>query len=231
MQKTPLAYRLKLIISGQSVEWFEYEVIPKLSFTTIKTKSNINYIQKNLNNTKKKLIRLVNNNPYLNKFLTLTFETPLTDLTTTNKLLKQFIQKLNYRYPNLNYIAVPELQLKRGIKFNISPPIHYHLLTDLPFVRQAYLQKLWSHGIIDIRRISHLQNVGLYLSKYLTKDLLKQKSKKKYLCSKNIKKPTILYDDFALRYLITEKPRFIYDSTYFHPFLGTIKFAQYLKKN
>lgn len=237
MQKERWQYRLKSIKSGDSLEWYEFEQPVKVASNR---KLNIEretpewkkqeYRNKNYSKSKKELIRLIQCNLDLTKFLTLTFAEPISDIKIANKLFKEFIQKLRYKYNDFKYVAVPELQMSRAEKYNIEPPIHYHLLCNLPYIRQRQIELIWGNGIIDIRRISHVQSLGLYIAKYLTKETFTRLyKKKKYFVSRNIKRPTILYDDYALQFLTSQnRLKKTYETQFPSPFSGSCKYINYV---
>lgn len=122
------------------------------------------------------IIRLINSNPDMNKFLTLTFSDNVSDLYYSNSEFLKFIHKVNYHVFHtkkriLKYLAVIEFQ-ERGA-------IHYHVICNLPFVEHDKLSSLWKHGFISINRIKDSKNddisidcdnVGAYVCKYMTKD-------------------------------------------------------------
>lgn len=145
----------------------------------------------NGNRTRTEVRRLINSNPDLNKFFTLTFAKNLGDLSETNPIFKDFVLRMLYNFPDFRYVAVPEHQ-KRGA-------VHYHLLCKLPFVPQKRLQDIWGQGIVHIRKVDTVTNLGLYMSKYLSKQFedLRYFRKKKFFHSKDLVKPLVFYDDEA----------------------------------
>lgn len=96
------------------------------------------------------------------KFVTLTFRENITDLDRANREFKKFIQRLRRRYKGFKYLAVIEFQ-KRGA-------VHYHMISDLPFIENKKLADLWGNGFVRINEIKHVDNVGAYVVKYMTKE-------------------------------------------------------------
>lgn len=226
-------YSVKLIKSGDNLEWHEYEFPVRRcnsneSRKTKKTDIEV-YTRKNLHKSRKELIRLIENNPDLNKMLTLTFaDETKTNPTETNKLFQLFVKRLYYKYENFAYICVPELQLKRAKKYNIKPPIHYHVLHNLHYIDKKILQRIWSHGIVDIRRIDNVKSRSLYISKYVTKEMItKFYKKKKYFYSTNVKPPTVLFDDFALKYYLSLNLHLEYEKKFMRPYGGIYQYKFY----
>jgi hypothetical protein len=114
------------------------------------------------------------------KFLTLTFAENITDVKVANKEFKKGIKRLRYLYPDLKYLAVIEFQ-ERGA-------VHYHMLAKLPFIKNSKLAEIWGNGFVKIRQISHVDDVGRYVTKYMNKDLsdIRLQGLKAYNCSKNL---------------------------------------------
>jgi len=223
----PDFYNQKIIYTYNKIEKFQYSrhvicnkprTFKKKRVFCSKTPSAYN-----LNQTKHKIRRLVNCNlSTLTKFLTLTFAEHITDLKESNLFFKKFILRLSYKFPDLKYIAVPE--------FTKIGRVHYHILLNLPFVPQKELEKIWSHGIVFIESIDKMDDLGLYISKYISKfeSLPQYRGKKKYFHSKNLLTPIFYYNNDVdlLMSQITIKS-FDYKSDFFSPFVGTIDFETY----
>jgi hypothetical protein len=101
------------------------------------------------------------------KFISLTFKNTkkfdISNLSECNVRHQIFIKKLQKLHPNLKYIMIPEVQKERNA-------IHYHMLTNIPYMEKKTLQKLWPYGFSDIRVKDSYIKAGKYLTKYLTKD-------------------------------------------------------------
>ena len=129
---------------------------------------------------------------------------------------------MNYKYPDFEYLAVPEFQ-KRGA-------VHYHLLCDLPFVEVAELQEAWGQGFVKINKIDNVNNVGAYVSKYLGKEMDERSfGKKKFFCSRNLKKPVELIKypaiDFFESYVSELTP--IFEKIFYSDYAGKIEYSAY----
>lgn len=141
------------------------------------------------------MIRLINNNfDRTSKFLTLTFKENFQDVDEANYRHTKFIGKIRARYPTYKYLSVIEFQ-KRGA-------IHYHLLQNM-YIYHKILESIWgkgrgknfnSYGFIKIKRTDRVKNLGLYMTKYLTKHAENEniKGKKKFSMSRNMIKPEVL---------------------------------------
>ncbi|HCG4536389.1 TPA: hypothetical protein NJY08_005250 [Salmonella enterica subsp. enterica serovar Typhi str. AG3] len=175
------------------------------------------------------------------KFLTLTFdpkrakEEDMRSIDFVDKEFKKFIQRFNYKFDvKLQYIAVRE--------FHKSGRLHLHMLCRFPFEFEGeedikYWERfigetVWKHGFVDIKVIDHVDNVGAYLIKYMTKNLAVElfKGKKVYLCSKGLERPLIYRGDEAERIIAfyeLEKKKEVFTNSYESEYLGTICYKEY----
>ena len=216
-------YTTKLIKSGDVIEVYQYEVERAIGYKAkkpVNTKEKhidpetgeiltveqvkIKNRQKNSIKQKMNLIRLANAN-FTGKdvrFLTLTFRENLQDIEKANKIFNLFIKNLNYRLkkagkPTIKYLVVIEFQ-QRGA-------IHYHALTKMEFTRVEIIRECWRKaskeygGNIDIKRVDRIDNIGAYISKYMSKSSedLRLAGKKQYWSSRGLKKPLELVGDQA----------------------------------
>ena len=142
--------------------------------------------RKTLRRNRTKVRRLVECNPELNRFLTLTFEDNVDNLDYAFDEFRKFIQRLRYNEAeNLKYIATIEFQ-KRGA-------IHFHLLVDR-FIDYRKYQKIWGHGYIWIERPSSVAKAINYITKYITKlDACDKRlwGRKSIFTSRNLVRPIV----------------------------------------
>lgn len=103
-------------------------------------------------------------------FITLTFKENMTDVKQANYELKKFLQKMKRKQSDFLHVTVLEFQ-KRGA-------VHYHMVcnyrlrwesTEQLKEHERELAKTWTHGFVDIVDIKHVDNVGAYLVKYMSK--------------------------------------------------------------
>lgn len=101
-------------------------------------------------------------------FITLTFA-EMVSHENAKRAFKRFTMRLRRAFPKASAIWRLEYQPKRGA-------IHYHiLLFNLPFWKQATLQKTWEactgevRSIVDIRLVHGARSVMAYVSKYIAK--------------------------------------------------------------
>jgi hypothetical protein len=147
--------------------------------------------------SRQRIIQLVNSNENMYgqrmKFITYTFKEEVTDLKEARIWWEMYVRKLRRQFGTLRYLGVAEIQKKRYEKTG-AKVWHFHVLFfNLPFVYGAkeLHAKLWDRGFVKIITIDHVKNVGLYVSKYLRKDLQERElvGEKSFFTSKNLKKP------------------------------------------
>lgn len=254
----------KLIQCGHVLEVYKYDKAPvnfsitheeenkpdpekEWIYETEKT-SKEDYSRYNANVRRNKLRRMILANFNENsKFITLTFKENVTDLDIANKEFKKFIQRMKQRFDDFKYLAVIEFQ-KRGA-------VHYHMISDLPFIQKGLLYSLWQNrkisrskksnfycigeipsgckqGFVKINNISHVDNVGAYIVKYMTKEsdnpLLE--NRKTYLYSKNLIKETVITGDTAESIIESMDLNYkdpVYQNEYETEFLGMARYKEY----
>lgn len=212
-------------------------------------------------------------------FLTLTYKENMQDVKMADKHFKDFMKRLKYHFKikNVPYLATREFQQRGAIHFHCLVKIDFGL-PDLPAgwgmqmkngsrklnpVAQEYdnlyikpLEKLigediWKHGFVDIKIMNHVDNVGAYLIKYMTKFVEDERlnGSKSYLNSKGLKQPEELKGDAAEKYLIEnnlmeliekewDKPycekngqkKEIFTNSYENEYLGKINYIDLNKK-
>ena len=239
-------YSTKVVVSGKHVEVYKYKKNVWRDFEKKENKNN-NTPQKepkqldiferikiqqqkqaySVNRTRTEIRRLINSNPQLTKFMTLTFAENITDLKQANYLFNQFIKRMNYKYPNFRYLAIPEFQ-KRGA-------VHYHLLCDMPFIHFREITEIWGHGNIDIKTLNNVDNIGAYVCKYLSKDMFDERTfgKKKYFRSQTLTDPIEilgwLATKFIERFLSLLTPTF--EKTFESEWVGEVEYKAYRLDN
>lgn len=137
-----------------------------------------NQSENSIKQTMKKLRYLINANFSGQKnelWATLTFRDTTIAKQPQNiyKEFNKFIKRLNYRYQNtLDYIAILE---PHGISNkNISEwhGFHLHLLLKSSssnlYIPYQEFEQIWGLGMCRIERLKNIDNIGAYLSAYLT---------------------------------------------------------------
>lgn len=196
------SYSKKMIVSGDIVEIYEYKN-PILEGYDIKKYHECGRCHeaseedkkknraKTLNRASNRVRRLINANiGEHSKFITLTFADNVRDLKKANYEWKKFRQRLEYELGyKLQYVAVIEFQ-KRGA-------IHYHVVMfNAPYIKNKRLNELWGNGFVKINKIKHVDNVGAYVTKYMTKDCDDDRllGEKMWFSSKGLEEPQEIKD-------------------------------------
>lgn len=174
-------------------------------------------------------------------FMTLTYREEehldYNDIDLADKHFRKFIDTLREESEQpIQYIAVREFT-KKG-------RIHFHLLTDFKIDGDLHdpeeidlkrwerdVAKVWGHGFVDIKITNHIDNVGAYLTKYMSKEISHEiyfRNKKYYLCSQGLKRPEILTGESALAlYNAMNKKNEVYTNSYESDYLGQITYKEF----
>lgn len=153
-------------------------------------------------------------------WITLTFgENKVYDVKLLYSIFHSFIKRLRYYLSDLilDYIYVPEPHEKGDW--------HIHLLLKADkklYIKNSKLKEIWGHGFVKVNRLKDVDNIGAYVSAYLTNIKNGDSTKKGarlylypsghrlYRCSKGILKPTdeyIKYKDVKEK-VSSHKPTF-----------------------
>lgn len=188
-------------------------------------------LQRNIMRTRNTVRRLILSNfDTTAKFWTFTFDDKKVpseinqDVQAANAYWKQFVQRMRRKFGSFKYLTVLEFQ-KRGA-------VHYHCLVDLPYVKQSVVQDIWANGFVSVNRIKHVDNLGAYLVKYMTKDLSDPRmfGNKTYQCSKGLQRPEEfrgLEADKVIAALDLDQKKEVFTSCYPSEYLGLIRYKEY----
>lgn len=194
--------------------------------------SEIGKLQKNIMRTRNMVRRLILANfDTTAKFWTFTFDDKKVppeisrSIEGSNGLWKTFIQRMRYKYPDFKYLAVLEFQKDRGA-------VHYHCLCDLPFVKQRLVQEIWGNGFVSVNRIKHVDNLGAYVVKYMTKEMTDERffGSKLYQCSKGLERPVEYRGEMAERMVAAldlSQKKEVFTNSYGSEYLGQITYKEY----
>lgn len=193
------------------------------SFDTIKGKSKDNshngkstdeqlqkYLKKRVKERKEKIIDIAFCNNWL-YFITLTFDTKNKEYfpngyshETAIELLKKWINNQHHKNKNMRYILVSEFHKESGnlhfhglfnnVNWSFSSAINPH--TGKEIIQngcKVYNLNDYKYGFTTISEIKDTRKVSIYLSKYITKDLISLKNKKVFWYSRNLNRPKIYY--------------------------------------
>ncbi len=227
-------FNRRLIVSGNVLELYEYDkpiakgfekqhtYIGRANsiFTSDETKAENR--KKTAQRARATVRRYANANPQLNKFFTLTFRENQQNLDYSHYEFDKFIKRLKTRYKEFQFINVVEFQ-KRGA-------IHFHMLCNLPYVPVEELAKIWRHGFVKINRIDNVDNVGAYITKYMTKDTVDERlaERKCYSMSKNLRKPDEYTHADAIDEILEslENVSRVHSSEFENEYYGVIRYTQ-----
>ena len=126
-----------------------------------------------------KLRNLINNNFVGSKnelWITLTFaDNKIFNPKDLYPIFKNFMKRLRYNFKDFSfdYIYVPEPHEKGDW--------HIHLLLKADkelYIKNSQLKKVWGQGFVKVNRLQDVDNVGAYVSAYLTNIKCGEKTKK-----------------------------------------------------
>ena len=228
-QRPVFASHKKAILSGDVIEVMNYDepVVYgyKCKYNKGKVKTTNKKRSDNINKSKMTLRRLINANVNkFSKFVTLTYRENMQDISQAKLDFKRFIQRYKRKYNvKLKYVYVIEFQ-KRGA-------VHFHVVFfNMPFVDVNKLSRIWGHGFVKINRINGVDNVGAYVVKYMSKDLLDDRlnGRDLYGRSRGLKAPIVITDEKKI--LALQHKYYInatYSKTYVSEHFKNITYIQY----
>lgn len=100
--------------------------------------------------------------------VTLTYKKNMTDTKQLYSDYNKFIKRLKYAYKDettIDYLTVVEPQ-GRGA-WHCHALIRFNEM-DKIYVKNSILRDLWGHGFVTIKSLKDVDNIGAYLSAYLT---------------------------------------------------------------
>ena len=110
-----------------------------------------------------------------------------TDFRDFNKRFKRFCKASGFDIPE--YIVMMEPQARGAW--------HAHLLyifpTRAPFIPNETLARIWAHGFVKIKKLDNVDNVGAYLTAYMTDLVISEEDYKNGNVKKAIKKGARLH--------------------------------------
>lgn len=127
----------------------------------------------------------------------LTFAENIQDVREADAEFRNFMKRLNRRYPFFKYVATREFQDKNG-----RGAVHYHIAVNM-YIPKKELDKIWGRGFTWMKAYfkdekAGRKNIYSYLTKYLTKYAGDERLKgfHLYLCSQGL---NILFTDMKFR--------------------------------
>lgn len=155
----------------------------------------------------------------------------------TNAEFKRFIQRLRRHMDDegydsaFPYIGVIEFQDENG-----RGAVHYHLVMHVPYIPNEVLAAIWGNGFVRINRIDNCDNVGRYITAYMTADMTDERllGHKAYLVSKGLRQPEEIKGETAhveiQRIEREEKKNRVAERSYPSEYLGHIEYREYNTK-
>lgn len=202
----------KVVISGEKLEKYSYSVPIMCDFEREHTpKRDVANAEKgkrddNLSRARQTVRRIIwqNKTPHT-KFLTLTCADICLDKKVFMRRLTTFFQAMNRQGYDLHYLYVLERQLERGRKEGNAGTIHAHIVVfnDEKIPLKA-IKKAWKHGRTEIHILNELRykkaqdgykrgekvnDVGAYVSKYITKEAELEWGARCFNCSVGLDRP------------------------------------------
>ena len=248
MKKNIKLYRYRTVEAGDTIEIYNYsdmrgknmeekepvekeekasDPVPAEPDSTYKRKTQTIY------RTKQRLRRLIqaNQGQYeeREKFITLTFEEFL-ERREVQKAFDLFNRRMKYNYPDIDYYYIGVIE--RGSK--ATKRLHLHcLFFNLPFIDVDDLQKIWKYGFVKVNAVNDIEDLSLYILKYLEKTIEDgsyiPKGQKFYFTSRNLKRPVELFldEEEFMRYMEEhEDKQIIYADEFEDTYVGDY---QYMK--
>jgi hypothetical protein len=229
----------KAIISGNVIEIYEYEHLNVKGggYHPGDGKDKEENYARTQRRRKNELRRLITQNFEAtgSKFVTLTFDNArdfdIKDVKACNRYFKKFIQRLKRRYSEMRYVSVIEFQDK-----NDRGAVHYHMICNLPYIRKSELAEIWGAGYVKINRIDNVDNVGVYVTAYMTADMDDKRlmGLKAYNASRGLQRPIEAkswqeedWNQLRELEMITEKLEPSYCGQYESSEAGHIEYKQY----
>ncbi|MFV2048561.1 hypothetical protein ACEWK1_14495 [Metabacillus sp. YM-086] len=166
-------------------------------------------------------------------FITLTFNEEcnldITSIKECNKAFSNFRKRLNHYLSKhhdgfaFKYIAVTEFQERNG-----RDAVHYHLVTELPYIKNEVLQKIWGNGMVDIKKHHKPPLEDERIIQYMKKGIYDDRldGHRKFLPSQNLLQPISLDGDKAetfLSYLEEHEYQMLKSEPYESMQYGTIR--------
>lgn len=123
------------------------------------------------------------------KFLTLTYKKTVLDSAIVRGHLATFFKGMKRAGFDLDYLYVLEHQKERGEKEGNEGCLHVHIILFYEkYIPWVIIKRYWKHGGIDIHALRHIEDVGAYVCKYITKENLKDFGSRAFAASKGIKR-------------------------------------------
>lgn len=137
--------------------------------------------------------------------------------------------------PDLKYLVVPERHKKGGYHFHALISHYNGILADSGHksnCRPVFNIPGWRFGFSTAVKINQeeIGIVGRYVGKYITKDMSKEFGRKRYLASRNLKKPEIKHNTDTFKKTLPMGRKLLYEKEKYAVFQIDPVFFQRVKK-
>jgi len=178
------AYYIHGVVYGDYMDVRTYNDV-KVTFkgsTSLKTRNKEGVKRgDSLGRSRNRIYRLIHGNAckhgnYKPVFTTYTFAESVSDYDEACYYFKAFIRKLRHFFGSkIQYLCIPEIQKQREAKYGVAV-WHFHtVFFNLPYLDRIKHSELWGKGRTNIQIVKDLNDIGAYVSKYLSKDILNSK--------------------------------------------------------
>lgn len=124
------------------------------------------------------------------KFLTMTYKKTILDPAVVRKHLATFFKGMKRAGYDLDYLYVLEHQKERGEKEGNEGCLHVHIVLFYEkYIPWVIIKRYWKHGSIDIHALRHIEDVGAYVCKYITKENLNDFGSRAFVASQGVRRP------------------------------------------
>ncbi|KKQ77353.1 MAG: Rep protein [Parcubacteria group bacterium GW2011_GWC1_38_6] len=127
--------------------------------------------------------------------------------------------------------------IRSGMSFSVAvlrrQPSFYVVFFNLPYIENCYdeVRRIWKYGMVNVKAIYDVDNVGGYVTKYMVKDLEDPRlaGEKCYFVSRGLKKPYHELNIFKVRWIESRLPedKKVVTEIYNSDFLGEIEYTLY----
>ena len=158
---------------------------------------------KNLWRIKTKIKDYILSNDF-NYFWTLTFKDDRYDYDLAFKKMGKWLEKMRKKYGKFDYIMIPELHKDGAIHFHgVTGGLNALIVESGVKHKGAKVHNCleWEYGFTTLTKIRSREKTASYVTKYVTKEMqnsIVEKGKKKYWCSRGLRKPDITFTDLNL---------------------------------
>ena len=134
----------------------------------------------------------------------MTFKADRYDYDLAFKKMGKWLRRMRDKHGKFDYIMIPELHKDGAIHFHGVTGGLNALIVDAGVKHKGskvYNCLEWEHGFTTLTKIRDKEKTASYVTKYVTKEMqnsIVEKGKKKYWCSRGLRKPDITFSDLNL---------------------------------